>query len=323
MMANEGLRVIAIDCGGTNLKAAVVNQEGNILVRLGTPTEAYRGMPWVVRDIATIVKKLSQNQEIAGIAIGIAGVINASEGVITQSPNIPESINFPFREELIQALQPAYYPILIENDANAYALGELWKGAGKDLNSFICLTIGTGLGGGIILDRKLWRGEDGSAAEIGHIVLYPEGERCLCGNQGCLEAYVSAIGLQRKVREACVQQQINTQLWEKIKSQPEEITPELLYQAASQGDIFSQKIWFEFGRDLGIALSSLINIFNPEGIILGGGIARAWSFFMPAAKEEVNRRALRLPFNRVKFIKAVLGDEAAILGAAYLAFTDC
>ena len=319
-MGERGAGVIAIDCGATNLKAAVVNHQGVLLHRQWKPTEAHLGMPLVVKNLAGLVKELSEGYDIAAVALGIAGVINAHDGIITQAPNFPGCIDFPIREELKQAFYPLNIPILVENDANAYALGEMWLGAGREINSFICLTIGTGLGGGIILNRELWRGEDGTAAEIGHMVIYPDGERCLCGNQGCLEAYVSAVALSRIAREA-FEQRIETRLWELVGSKPEKVTPELLYQTALQGDPFSRQIWTELGRVLGIGLSNLINIFNPEAIILGGGIAQAWSLFMPEAKKEVETRALRLPTQRVKLLQATLGDEAAILGAAYLALS--
>jgi glucokinase len=319
-MINKGAGVVAIDCGATNLKAAVVNRQGVLLQRQRKPTEAHLGMSLVVKNLAGLVKELSHGYDITAVTLGIAGVVNAHGGIITQAPNFPDGINFPIREELRHALHPLDLPILVENDANAYALGEMWLGAGKGFNSFICLTIGTGLGGGIILNRELWRGEDGTAAEIGHMVIYPDGERCFCGNQGCLEAYVSAVALDRIVRKG-FEQKIETNLWKMADSKPEKVTPELLYQTALQGDYFSRGIWMEFGRLLGIGLSNLINIFNPEAIIIGGGIAQAWSLFFPRAKEEVKRRALHLPSQRVKLLQAKLGDEAAILGAASLTLT--
>lgn len=320
-MRDKGAAVIAIDCGATNLKAAVVNREGLFLHKQRKPTEAHLGISKVVKDLADLVKELSQGHNIVAVALGIAGVVNAHNGIITQAPNLPGCIDFPIREELRHALYPLDMPIYTENDVNAYALGEMWLGAGRELNSFICLTIGTGLGGGIILNKKLWRGEDGTAAEIGHMVIYPEGERCLCGNQGCLEAYVSAVALSRMVREA-FEQGIETVLWEMAESKPEKVTPQLLYQTALQGDHFSNRVWEELGRILGIGLSNLINIFNPEAIILGGGIARAWPLFIPAAQKELARRALRLPKQRARLLPAGLGDEAAILGAAYIAWNS-
>jgi len=315
-----GQKVIAIDCGGTNIKAAIVNQEGQILECKRRPSEAQRGIGAVVENLAGLIKELAQEHQVSAVTLGIAGVINLTRGIITQSPNIPGGVDFPIRQELLRLLYPLDLPVLIENDANAYALGELWKGAGRDLNSFICLTIGTGVGGGIVLGRQIWRGEDGAAAEIGHMVIYPDGERCLCGNQGCLEAYASAVAIQRRVREA-FRKKVSSRLWEIIDYEPGRVTPELLYRVASQGDPFAQGVWAEVGKALGIAFSNLINIFNPEAIIVGGGLAQAWSLFIPEAKREVEKRALWAPTQRVRFLLAALGDDAAILGAAYLVFS--
>ncbi len=316
MVRKLGKELIAsIDCGGTYIKAALVDRNGNINSRKKLSTEAEKGMNAVAKNIASAVRAFEEKNQIAGVALGMAGAIEFKSGVLLQAPNFTGSENFPLKAMLQRELS---LPVFIENDANVYALGEKWLGAGKPFNSFLCLTIGTGLGGGIILNSKLWRGIDGTAGEFGHITIYPDGFKCKCGNRGCLEEYVSARAISRMVGKALKRRRKTSLRREKL----ENITPQCVCEAALEGDKLSIEIWSEFGRILGIGLASLVNIFNAEAIIIGGGIASAFDFFKEDAVAEMKKRAFKLPADRIKLLKAKLGDDAGILGAACLAWNS-
>ncbi len=303
--------IVSMDCGGTYIKAALVDCDGNIMHRKKCSTEAKKGMRAVVKNLASIAQAFAAEYKIAGVAVGMAGAIDFKNGILLQSPNFADSENFPLKAELEKELA---LPVFLENDANAYAMGEKWVGAGRSFSSLLCLTIGTGVGGGIILNNELWRGVDGTAGELGHITIYPNGLKCNCGNRGCLEAYISAAGIIRIAKKAMAEKR------DTILRYEQNITPQLVYEAALCGDSAAAEIWREIGRILGIALATFINIFNVEAIIIGGGIASAFDFFIESAKLEMMKRAFKIPAGRIKLLKAELGDDAGILGAAYLAW---
>jgi glucokinase len=300
-----------MDCGGTYIKAAIVDCNGNILGKRKCNTEAEKGMHAVVENLVSIARVFTAEYKIAGIALGMAGAIDYKNGILLQSPNFMGSENFPLKAELEKALS---LPVFLENDANAYAVGEKWKGAGRDFSSLLCLTIGTGVGGGIILNNELWRGVDGTAGELGHITIYPNGLKCKCGNRGCLEAYISAAGIMKIAKKVMAKAKRDR------KNITLQLSPQLIYEAAVRGDSTAREIWRESGRILGIGLASFVNIFNVEAVIIGGGIASAFDFFIGSAKLEMRKRAFKIPVERIKLLKAELGDDAGILGAAYLAW---
>ncbi|MEM2924181.1 MAG: ROK family protein [Methanocellales archaeon] len=302
--------IASMDCGGTYIKAALVDCDGNIMSKRKCSTEAKKGMRAVVKNLASTARVFMGEYEIVGVALGMAGAIDYKNGILLQSPNFADSENFPLKAELERELA---LPVFLENDANAYAMGEKWVGAGRGFSSLLCLTIGTGVGGGIILNNELWRGMDGTAGELGHVTIYPRGLRCKCGNRGCLEAYISAAGITRMARKAMVKR-------DTILKEKKDVNPRVVYEAASQGDKAALEIWREVGRILGIGLASFVNIFNVEAIIIGGGISSAFDFFIESAKLEMRKRAFRIPAKRIKLLKAELGDDAGILGAAYLAW---
>ncbi|MEM2933671.1 MAG: ROK family protein [Methanocellales archaeon] len=300
--------IVSMDCGGTYIKAALVDCEGNIVCRRKCSTEAERGMRAVVKNLVSTARGFAVEYKIAGVALGMAGAIDFKNGILLQSPNFAYSENFPLKAELERELA---LPVFLENDANAYAMGEKWIGAGRGFSSLLCLTIGTGVGGGIILNNELWRGIDGTAGELGHVTIYPDGLKCKCGNLGCLEAYISAGGIMRMAKKAKHPSTLK---------QRQNITPQLVYEAALRGDLAAVEIWQEVGRILGIGLATFVNIFNVEAIIIGGGIASAYDFFIESAKLEMRKRAFKVPAERIKLLKAELGDDAGILGAAYIAW---
>jgi glucokinase len=314
-------KVVGIDIGGTNLRGALVNEGGKIIKRLSIPSGADKGIDFVIENLRNLTREIIEGENIGGVGIGIPGIIDSAKGMITQAPNIFNVYNYPFRDILTEKMGGSI-SVFIENDANCAALGELWTGAGKNVNSMVLLTIGTGLGGGIILDGKLWRGVDGMAGEVGHITISPDGARCNCGNIGCLETFVSAVGIRRMVKEGLEDKSLRTSLREKVQNTPKEKLPEIVREAAIEGDKFALWIWEEFGKALGVGVANLANLLNVEMIVISGGLSDAWELFMDKAISEAKKRGLRAPMERVQIKKSTLGGDAGLLGAAYLVIRE-
>jgi glucokinase len=304
--------VIGVDLGGTNMRTALLSPDGLILDRHKVSTHAAEGWKQVVaRLVENIVRyqkiAIGKGLNVAAAGVGAPGVIQMESGIVVKSPNFPDWNNLPLKEVLEKALN---VPVFIENDANAAALGERWLGAGRDINSMILLTLGTGVGGGIVLNKQIWQGADGMAGEIGHMTLIPDGRLCGCGNTGCLEMYASARGIVQSYREAVNSSGI---------AMVAELSSEQIYQAARDGEKVACKVMKDMGRMLGIGIANLINIFNPQMIVLGGGVKDAWQLFINATQEEVMRRAFKVPAERTKIVPSLLGDDAGMVGAAAVA----
>nr|MBA3513089.1 ROK family protein [Pyrinomonadaceae bacterium] len=204
---------------------------------------------------------------------------------------------------------------ILENDANAAAIGEMWQGAARGYSNIVCVTLGTGVGGGIILDGKLWRGVDGSAAEIGHLGVDPFGAiPCACGSRGCLEVYASATAIVRMTLES------RPRYPDSILHTSEDLTSETVYLAGLEGDELALEVFRRMGVYLGVGLASLVNILNPEIIVIGGGLSNGWELFERHMRQQVIERAFPLPARSVKITRAECGDNAGLLGAACLAF---
>lgn len=295
--------VVGIDLGGTNLRGAVIDLEGNFLTRSSTysPTLLSKvdGVEKIRKEIGGLLEQgISRGYRPVGIGVGIPGVLN-KDGVLTQSPNLQNLAGINWRKELGGSFS---LPLKMDNDANMYTMGEGWRGAAQGVEDFCCLTLGTGLGGGIVIRGKLYRGAYGTAGEIGHMVIDEDGLPCYCGNRGCLEAYASNAGILRRAAE----------LGQEAKSSYE------LYEAARQGQRLAQEIFQEMGRYLGVGMANLVNIFNPAMIVLGGNVAGAWEYFISSALDEMKGRAFRYPMESVEVVKGMLGDDAALWGCAYL-----
>lgn len=310
--------VIGLDVGGTFIKAGLVDRRGRILARVKEPTEASGGKMQILENILSALQTIEESplcrRRITAVGLGVPGLINLQQGVISTSPNFPGWKNFPIQKMLARRIER---PLFLENDANAAALGEKWMGAARNSRDFCFFTLGTGVGGGLVLGGKVWHGADGMAGEVGHITIDPQGPRCLCGNRGCLEAYASAKALRRMVREARsagrASRFFRGLTWRQIDG-------ESIHRAAKEGDRISLEAFDRMGSALGIGISNLINLLNLERVILGGGLSAAWRFFIPALRAEVKRRAFRAPAQRVKIVRARVGEDAGVLGAAYLAW---
>jgi glucokinase len=310
--------VCAVDLGGTNLRAANIDRDGRIHERVRTATPGSGTAEDVVAAIAAAVRECEaacskRGGQVRRVSVVVPGSVHVETGVVINAPNIPSLPGY----ELTQALDRALgRPVLLENDGNAAAIGEMWQGAGRCCRTIICLTLGTGVGGGIILDGKLWRGADGTAGEIGHTSIEPfGGVQCGCGNIGCLEVYASATAIVRLAREALAQHPDS--LLQSIAA--DELTAEKVFSAATASDELAIGIFRRVGVYLGIAMANLVNIFNPEMIVIGGGAAAAWDMFAQHAREEVAKRAFPVPAKRCRIERAECGDDAGLLGAAWLA----
>ncbi|HVG39586.1 MAG TPA: ROK family protein [Pyrinomonadaceae bacterium] len=309
--------VIASDLGGTNLRAAAIDETGRIVERYKQNTPKAETSGEMLSAFVTAARDLMNRRSLAGapireLAIAVPGTVNAFEGVVMRAPNVPCLDGFRLAAALEEELS---IPAILENDANAAAVGEMWQGAAREHKSIICLTLGTGVGGGIILDGELWRGIDGTAAEIGHMVVEPNGQPCACGGRGCLEIYASATAIVRMTRE----------MRPRYPNSPlhtaEDLTAANIYRRGLEGDELAREVFRRVGFYLGVGMTSLINLLNPEMIVIGGGAAAGWDLFYDHAIEQVNSRAFAVPARRARIVQAVCGDDAGLLGVAHLAFT--
>lgn len=312
--------LIGVDVGGTNIRMGVVTLEGHILKRIHYPTDMSRGPSGMIESLSTQLQVLIQevvdepHSEIK-IGIGVPGPIDLRRGMLIAPPNLPDLDGFPLKE-LLQERVP--FPLVLENDANAFTLGEGWKGAAKGALHYCGLTLGTGVGGGIVIEGKILRGQEGLGGEVGHMVLNPDGPFCGCGGRGCLEVYASGSGLKRLAQEAIGKREGKGLLrWRKKDLQ--KITAEDLFKAAQKGDALALSVFHEMGRYLGLGLVNLVNLFNPEKIVIGGKVSGAWDYFIRNAKEVVYQRAMKGQREGVQIVRAKCGDDAGILGAAYSA----
>ena len=304
-------RIFAADLGGTHLRAAIVDQKGRIQSRFKQNTPQGRDPNAIVDAIVRAIGECGR-AEISAVSLAIPGTV--AEGVVVKAPNLPCLDGFRLGAALSNRLD---LPVTVENDANAAAVGEMWRGAAVGCKTIVCLTLGTGVGGGIILDGKLWRGVDGAAAEIGHMCVDPfGGVACPCGSRGCLEVFASATAIVRMTREA------SPRYPDSILQGREDLTAALIFEAGQQGDELALEIFRRMGVYLGIGLANLINILNPEMIVIGGGVVNGWALFEKHMHQQVEERAFPLLAARVKIVRAKCGDDAGLLGAARLASRD-
>jgi glucokinase len=297
---------IGIDLGGTNLRAAAVSRDGKMMDKIAAPTDFVHGRDAVLSDIAKAIGTLRDRHGadgLKGIGVGVPGFIRIKEGFITNSPNLPYFEDFPVRDELSRRVN---LPVVLENDANAAAQGEKWIGAGKDYDDLVLLTLGTGIGGGIISGGHILRGFVGMAGELGHITVVPNGSPCACGNRGCLEKSASAT--------AIVAMAHMLHLGENLTSKD---VADLAAQPGETGDK-ARAIFRTMGDALGIALAMLVNTFNFPLYLLSGGPLPSWDLFAPEMLRVCAERSYTYRATKPAIEKATLGNEAGLYGAAYL-----
>lgn len=309
--------VVGIDLGGTFVKSAIIGEDEEIVSRSECPTGDNLTPENVVKTIAEDVEKNLDRQgigkdDILGVGIGSPGPVNVETGVIEMAPNFKGWKNVPMRQMLSDELS---MNVKLFNDASSAAYGEFWKGVGSQVSNFIMFTLGTGIGGGIILNNELYTGIDGSAAELGHLTLIPDGPECGCGNRGCLEVLASATAVYHKTLKG-IEEGAETILRENYNDGT--LTCKAVYIAATKGDEFATEILAETGRYLGIAAAWMINALNPEMIVYSGGLSGAGEYLFKWIRDEAKKRSLAVPYARVKIAPASLGNDAGFLGAAGL-----
>lgn len=299
---------IGVDIGGTNIRLSLMSRDYDVLYKLKEPLG---GDP--LFTLHKLLGSLFQEcpDDILAIGIAVAGIIDRENGIVLNSPNI-QSLN---GINLVSEVASRYKtPAIIENDANAAAYGEKISGAGRDYKNFIMLTLGTGIGAGIIIENELLP----VAAEIGHITINQNGNKCGCGNTGCLEAHASGSAIIEyaisKIKDGT-----ETILKKLYNGNYFKITAEDIYKSALEGDSLSRDTLKEAGRNLGLGLAAAVNIFSPEAIILMGGLTGSWNIYVEHAIKEASRRSLRELFEKTKIISSTLGDNAGIIGSAALA----
>jgi len=303
---------IGLDLGGTNLRAAAIDHAGKLLDKTSGSTQFSEGREAVLADMVRAIVLLREKHgvgSLAGIGIGVPGFISLKEGIIRNSNNLPFLENFPIRDEIERRLGAF---VILENDANAAALGEKWMGAGRDVDDLVLLTLGTGIGGGIISGGRVIRGQMGMAGELGHIGVVPNGNPCGCGSQGCVEKHASATAVSAMAR---------------LLQLGENLTAKDVHEIARLDDergVKAREIWRVMGESLGVVVAMLVNTFNFPLYLLSGGVLPAWEFFAPPMLRavELHSATYRLTKGATRIEQATLGNEAGLYGAAYLPWVE-
>jgi glucokinase len=330
---------IGVDLGGTNLRIAAVDEQGKLVEKVTLGTKVSLGRDHVIDDMCDAIQRMAEkfraSAPLLGIGIGVPGIIDMQTGLLRESPNLPGWANYPVRAEIERRLKTI---VILENDANVAALGEKWLGAARDFADMAMLTLGTGVGGGLVLGGAIWRGANGMAGEFGHSTVEPEGHPCGCGNRGCLEQYASATAVVRMAREAI---SINTgSALARAASSDPEFSAKSIYNLAIQGDEEARRIFRYVGRCLGIVLSAMVNSLNLPIYVIGGGVSSAWEAFSPSIFEELRKRSIVYaatappdpsatnqgasalveagPGHKTVITRALLGSDAGLYGAARL-----
>ena len=309
---------IGVNIGGTNVKIAIVDLEGKIVYSNTTPTRAEMGYEAGVNNIKQAIKDLMQetgadNKTIDAIGFGLPGQIDYKGGFVKNLPNIPGWVNIPLAKIIEEEFN---IPTRLDNDVRCAALGELNFGAGKGCENLICITVGTGIGSGIVLNGKLVRGASNAAGEIGHIKMsLNDGPLCGCGDYGCFEAYASGPSIVTMAKEY-----ISGGKSAKYKEMATDgiITPYVVAQAALQGDSVSIQIFKQIGTIIGVGLSSVVNLLNPEKIIIGGGVADAGDILLEPIRKTILERAMPIQAGAVQIVPAQLANAAGVIGASLL-----
>lgn len=316
--------IIGIDVGGTNVKTALVTRDKQILAKDSKPTNANAG-PDAVMDVMaygveTVLEAAGKTKDdVLAVGIGMPGPLNWETGVVFDLPNLPGWNQVPLARTMSERLG---LPCFLDNDANVACYGEYWLGAGQGADSVCALTLGTGVGGGIVVFGQLLRGIDGTAAEIGHLKVQRDGRLCGCGSHGCLESYGSVTGMVRTAVEG-IEAGKETALTELCGGNLSQLTGKMISQAASNGDAFAQWVIEETGIWLGLGIASLVNLLNPEKVILCGGMIAAGEALFGPIRETLKANAFEVPVNRVQVLPAGLGGDAGVIGAAGCGLARC
>ena len=311
--------IMAIDLGGTNMKIAVIKSPDWIIKKVILPTNRFKDKEELLHVVSEIIKgfikelRLSK-RDILGIGIGTPGLIDSQRGIIHYLVNIKGWKDVHIKKILERETRLSTF---LDNDVNVMTLGELHHGAGKDARNMVCVTLGTGVGGGIVIERELYRGNTFSAGEIGHMPLSEKGPECNCGGLGCLERYVGNKEIVRAMVDR-IKKGKKSKVVKLADGDIAKITPEMITHAARMGDKAAIAVWREIATHLGIALAGVVNLLNPEKIVIGGGVAEAGRFLFDPLRKVIRKRAMDVPAKKVKVVRAQLGQQAGLIGAAVL-----
>jgi glucokinase len=312
-------KIVGIDLGGTTFKVGVIDSKGNLLCKIDTSTPVELGakavLDRIMEKIDEALKKLGiDKNDILGIGMGAPGILNVENGINIFSPNLKWS-----NVNMVAPIKDYFnVPVFIENDVRVAALGEKRFGSGRGRKYMIFIALGTGIGSGIIINGELFRGSIGGGGEIGHMVIDSNGPKCNCGNYGCFEALAGGPSIVARAEKA-IKNGASTKILELANNNLNDITPALIYQAAKNGDKVALEIFKETSFYLGLGFVTLTNIFNPECIIVGGGIARSWDILMPPVIQMVKTRGFPGSRDVVEILPSSLGEEAGVIGAGVLA----
>jgi glucokinase len=332
---------IGVDLGGTNLRIAAVDSDGVLLEKVTLGTQVRKGRDFVIGEMTDAIKalntKYSSKMQLEGVGIGVPGIIDKRTGMLRESPNLPGWDDYPVRDEIERLLAT---PVVLENDANVAAFGEGWLGAARGYNEVCMITLGTGVGGGIVIGGKVWQGMNGMAGEVGHVTVDPGGYPCKCGNIGCAEQYASATAVMKMAREEI--ESGNAPEMEKLSQGPNvEFNARAIFNLALQGDAAAQRVYDRVGWALGVLIADLVNIMNLRMYVIGGGVSNGWQAFAPKMFDELKKRSMvyaatappdefiglgasakvdakQPPPYRTVVTRALLGSDAGLYGAARL-----
>jgi glucokinase len=313
--------IVGVDLGGTNIVAGAMPLDGSREIGMQTrPTLADGGASSVVERIAAMIEEViaqtitetgAQRSDFLGVGIGSPGPLDRENGIVIITPNLGWK-NFPLRDEISKRV---HLDATLDNDANCATIGEFWCGAAVGGRNVIGMTLGTGIGGGIILEGKLYHGASDSAGEIGHTTIDSTGRRCKCGNYGCLEAYASGPAIAERAREALRGDESESILVSMVGGDPKKITAQIVYEASKRGDIVAREVVRETARFLGAGVSNLLNIFNPDVVVMAGGVTQAGDELFKPLRAEVKRRAFKPAVQACRIVPGALPLSAGVVGA--------
>lgn len=307
--------IAGVDIGGTNLRVGLIPCEGGLPVAVtSAPTRAGRGPDAVVADVVSMLRTAVAevgDAQVAGIGVGAPGPLDRRTGVVLETPNLGWR-EIPLVEMITQGTG---LPVVLDNDANCFAFGEWWLGAGRGAERLVGLTLGTGIGGGIVLGGKIYRGASDAAAEVGHMSIDHNGRRCSCGSRGCVEAYASGSAIAARAAEG-IASGADSMLSAMGEGDPFAITAEAVCEAAAAGDDYAGQVLSETARILGVVVANLIHLINPDVIVIGGGVATAGELLLAPLRVEAERRAFRSATRACRIVAAELEATAGLIGAA-------
>jgi glucokinase len=312
--------VVGIDLGGTKISTGLVNEQGELVLHDYRETAAEEGPDAVIEQMVNAARQVIDHadvdrEQVMAVGVGAPGPLDIGAGLVISPPNLPGWDRVPLCERIAEALA---LPTFLENDANAAALGEHRFGAGRDTTPMIYVTVSTGIGGGLILDGRIYHGASGAAGEVGHQTILPNGPLCGCGNRGCLEVLASGTAVARVARERA-RRGVPTRIVELVDGDLEAISARVVAQAAAEGDREAEAILSEALNYLGIGMANVVNMFNPELIVIGGGLTKVGEPLFEAVRRGIIRHALPAPREGVRVTAAELGDHVGVIGAGAVA----